>query len=386
MINQIHVKGFKSFKDLPIPFKPLTVLCGTNGSGKSSVMQLLLLLKAYALEADRSGNVVLKNEEFNLGRMSDIVYRWSSKREIDISFNTSMGKYDIVSLDGSSEDDFVTFQVKEGDFASDSLVEFFENNVHYLSSDRLAPQSMHNNSAYAVRTRDIGRHGENAVAIFYAHGQDEIPRELCHEGTENKRSLGEQVNAWLADVSHGVAVQTMPVGEFLKLEVDYGSAKVFNKGFRPENVGFGISYVLPVLVMILSAKKGDCLLIENPGAQLHPQGQAQIGRLLAKAAAYGIQIVIETHSDHVVNGIRVGCKKRADEHREECNEDGGVLYYNGAIIHFFERVYDRTEGVDDALQEQYTNITPIRIEARGEFERYPDYFLDEWPRQLAEMA
>lgn len=383
MIKQVAVKGFKSFKDLKISFKPLTVLCGTNGSGKSSVLQLLLLLKAYALEAGPSGLVRLKNDEFDLGKRMDAVYRWSSKPTIQIGLDTSMGVYSVASSEGldSSENDFVMFQLDGAGFRDVSLVEFFEKRVRYLSSDRLPPMSMHKNSAYSVMMNNVGRHGENAVSLLYALGQDEIPVELCHDGTTDNRTLKGQVNAWLADVSNGVSVRTTPAGELLRLEVDYGAVKPA-RGFRPENVGFGISYVLPVLVMILSAKKGDCLLIENPGAQLHPQGQAQIGRLLSKAAAYGIQIIIETHSDHVVNGIRVGCKKRADEYLEECVADGDAAYYNGAIINFFERVAD----VSDELSEQYSCVTPIRIESNGELECYPEGFLDEWPNQMGALA
>lgn len=383
MIKQVSVKGFKSFKDLKISFKPLTVLCGTNGSGKSSVLQLLLMLKEYALEAEASGLIKLKNEEFDLGKRMDVVYRWSPEPTIQVGLDTSMGAYGVISSEGpdSSGNDFVVFRSTDDGFRSGPLVEFFEKRVRYLSSDRLPPQSMHRHSAYSVKMNNIGRHGENAVSLLYAHGQDEIPLELCHDGTTDNRTLKGQVNAWLADVSNGVSVRTTPAGELLRLDVDYGAVKPA-QGFRPENVGFGISYVLPVLVMILTAKKGDCLLIENPGAQLHPQGQAQMGRLLTKAAAYGIQLIIETHSDHVVNGIRVGCKKRADDHLEECVKDGEVSYYDGVLINFFERI----ETIGDVLPEQYTLVKPIRVETSGELECYPDHFLDEWPRQMGEMA
>lgn len=383
MIKQINANGFKSFKDLEISFKPLTVLCGTNGSGKSSVLQLLLMLKAYTLEAESNGLVKLKNDEFDLGRQKDVVYRWSSNSTIQIKLITDMGTYELSSGEdeASSENDFVAFQSVGNAVMNKSLVVFFEKRVRYLSSDRLPPQSMHKYSAYSVKMNNIGRHGENAVSLLYAHGQDEIPMELCHDGTTDNRTLKGQVNAWLADVSSGVSVRTTPAGELLRLDVDYGAVKPA-QGFRPENVGFGISYVLPVLVMILTAKKGDCLLIENPGAQLHPQGQAQMGRLLAKAAAYGIQIIAETHSDHVVNGIRVGCKKRADAHHDEFITEDEVLYYDGVLINFFDRI--NVSG--DLLAEQYTEVTPIRIEASGELECYPNNFLDEWPRQIGELA
>ena len=56
---------------------------------------------------------------------------------------------------------------------------------------------------------------------------------------------------------------------------------------------------------LLSAKRGTLVLLENPEAHLHPQGQVRIGELIARTAASGVQILVETHSDHVLNGIRL---------------------------------------------------------------------------------
>lgn len=382
MINEISVQGFKSFKRAEIPFKPLTVLCGVNGSGKSSVMQLLLLLKALAVDA-KGGLVKLNAGDLNLGLRRNVVYNWSDDGVIRIDFATDAGKWSVSSVEevGASENNYIVFQEAGDKCGSDSQAKFFDEHVRYLSAERQPPKTDHQKSAYAVRTHDVGRHGETAVSLLYAQGQNEIPVELCHEDDAVNRTLKGQVNAWLGDVSEGVAVRITPQGDVLRLDIDYGATKPA-QGFRPENVGFGISYVLPVLVMILTAQKGDCLLIENPGAHLHPQGQAQLGRLLAKAAAYGIQVIIETHSDHIVNGIRVGCKKRADTHPDECVMSEGVDYCGGVVIDFFERVI---KGVD-AGEEQYSRIMPIRIESNGELERYPLGFLDEWSHQMGELA
>ena len=79
---------------------------------------------------------------------------------------------------------------------------------------------------------------------------------------------------------------------------------------RPIHTGFGLTQVLPIMVAALSANKDDLLLIENPEVHLHPAGQAAIGEFLAEVASAGVQVVIETHSDHVLNGIRRAVKNR----------------------------------------------------------------------------
>lgn len=381
MIDKIIAKNFKSFKDLSLVLRPLTVLCGTNGSGKSSVMQLLLLLKENARAGIGDVDAKLNTDLINLGKQKDVLYRWAdAERKCCVEVMARDERYASCAdmLDSTSDYDYLTLHASVEN--NQGLATWLNNDIRYLSADRLPPHTHHKFSKYEIIARNVGRNGENAAAMFFDMGDDEVPEALCHDSSGDATLKG-QVNAWLKEVSFGVSLSAEPIGDQVYLQVNYGGAKL-GKGFRPENVGFGISYVLPVLVMILTAKRGECLLIENPGAHLHPQGQSQLGRLIAKAAAYGIQVVIETHSDHVINGIRVGCKKRADTHPKECVSDGEATYYDGVIINFFERVAD----VSDELAAQYSKVMPIRIESNGELEYYPEGFLDEWPNQMGELA
>src|SRR5260221_6265573 len=91
---------------------------------------------------------------------------------------------------------------------------------------------------------------------------------------------------------------------------------------RPQNVGYGLSHVLPILTACLGAQTGALLLIENPESHLHPSGQSAMGEFLAQVASAGIQLIVETHSDHVLNGIRRAVKR-------------GQLTPQDVAIHFF---------------------------------------------------
>src|SRR5438046_1441121 len=86
--------------------------------------------------------------------------------------------------------------------------------------------------------------------------------------------------------------------------------QVASSEYRPTNVGFGITYALPIVVSILSARPGSLVIIENPEAHLHPRGQVRMGELLSLASTAGIQVLIETHSDHVLNGIRLAVRAK----------------------------------------------------------------------------
>lgn len=75
------------------------------------------------------------------------------------------------------------------------------------------------------------------------------------------------------------------------------------------NIGFGISYVLPIIVTGLIAKPDTIMVVENPEAHLHPSAQSKIGQFLAVIAQSGVNVIVETHSDHVINGIQIATAK-----------------------------------------------------------------------------
>ncbi len=115
----------------------------------------------------------------------------------------------------------------------------------------------------------------------------------------------------MQEFSPGVRVgaEPVPMTDLVRLVFSYkGEGAAHGDPLRPTNVGFGLTHALPVIVACLAAEPGTMLVVENPEAQLHPRGQVSIGRLLALTAASGVQVIIESHSDHVLNGIRLAVK------------------------------------------------------------------------------
>jgi predicted ATPase len=90
---------------------------------------------------------------------------------------------------------------------------------------------------------------------------------------------------------------------------------------KATNTGFGISYVLPIIVATLVAASSknmkakplcdkSLIIIENPEAHVHPGAQAKLMELICLAAKVGVQFIIETHSDHIVNSLLVAVKQK----------------------------------------------------------------------------
>ena len=120
-----------------------------------------------------------------------------------------------------------------------------------------------------------------------------------------------------------------------------------------------------MLIAILSSKPGSIVLLENPKAHLHPQGQAKIGELVARAAAAGVQVLVETHSDHVLNGVRIAVH-------------AGVIAPESISICYFSRV-------EDAGRVR-SSIESPRIDKDGRLDKWPDGFFDEWDKSLERLA
>lgn len=113
------------------------------------------------------------------------------------------------------------------------------------------------------------------------------------------------------EISPNVNIVVSPSDKSYSLKYSYNKPGdiTSTEEFNAENVGFGLSYALPIIVALLSAKKGGVILLENPEAHLHPKGQSKLAELIALAAQNGIQIFLETHSDHIINGILIASKK-----------------------------------------------------------------------------
>src|SRR5665213_4465046 len=117
-------------------------------------------------------------------------------------------------------------------------------------------------------------------------------------------------------------------------------------------MGFGVSYALPIVVAAMTAIDGGLLIVENPEAHLHPAGQSEMGVFLSRMATAGLQLIIETHSDHVLNGIR---RAIGDER---------VLRADDAIVHFFA----------DAS----SNAKPLEFTPTGGITEWPAGFFDQY--------
>jgi predicted ATPase len=366
MIKRLSLRNFKCFEEADFELTNLNLLTGLNGMGKSTVIQSLLLLRQNFDHNTLEKRLSLNGDLTQCGNASDVLYQYFNSSEIGIKLQFEDNAIVDWIWDGRSRGDSLNLIKFNGqlNWKEHSL---FNSQFHYLNAERIGPRPYFETSTHEViNENQIGSRGEYA-ANYLAEYQDEdikIP-ELAHPSTTGL-SLYEQVNAWLSEIRPGTRVSVARSNEMGLVALSYQFVAGSDAGnkFRPTNVGFGLSYILPLLVAVLASEPNTLLLLENPEAHLHPHGQAQMGRFLALAAAKGVQIIVESHSDHILNGIRVAVKEGA-----LTSDQANLLFFTGDVI----------EG-------RFTHyIETPKIDRNGKLDYRPEGFFDEWDRQLTQL-
>lgn len=358
MIEELRLINFKCFKDKVLSFKDLTILAGANAAGKSSVVQALLLLQ-------HSNNV-----------MNNSGGEWESE-SIDINqvFGIQIGAPNALISQNPTEDegfDFA-FKIKEGDqdFTYQYQIDkaspldlkiktghlFQRINLQYLNAERIGPRVTNQ----AGQKKGIVFNGENATYLMDV--ADKTNRTIAAVMTEDEHvssKFSYYVEKWMSAI----------LGEMqLDFHTDYNKAttelKIKNSlvdaGVVPTLTGFGISYILPVVVAGLWAtgEKRNMLIMENPEAHLHPYAQSNMGKFLALLAHCGVQVIVETHSEHIIDGARLQMAKLdSSDHM---------------VVNFMQQ------------KENEIDVSAIQVSSLGELSMWPGGFFDQKQQDLRDL-
>lgn len=387
ILTALELKNFKCFREQRIEFGILTVLAGLNGVGKSSTVQALLLLRQSLAGNREQQRLQLSGDLVDLGTGSDVLFDLAEENEMVFVLEFGGIWRSEFAYSRSGDDDQLPFELGNGssrestrelflsgdgwagfspeappeEIDSGSRAIFSDTGFQYLSAERLGPRKSLPWSDEQIWIKSLGVQGEHVLAFLSEYGRRTLARDdpRVMESEEN-RTIESQVSAWLQETSPGanLAISKLRQVDALSAHYSYSRAgDVKSRQFRAANVGFGISYSLPVLTALLGAEEGDLVIVENPEAHLHPRGQTRMGELAARAAMAGVQVIAETHSDHFLDGVRIEARwKRLD--------------HNAARIHFFTR-----EGAESIV------ISP-RIMDDGKLSEWPIGFFDQKTQNL----
>jgi predicted ATPase len=358
MLNLLLIKNFKCFLSQSITFGNITVLAGANGVGKSTVVQSLLLAKR-ASDISESRDISVNNININ-DRQSSFLELSKTDEIININVRGLPIEFELYP---QNKKDSQVIELKAVNGQTLQVVtkgnRILPSNWHYLNAERLGPRNI-----LEVKENDflsVGFQGElTGYAIHKAENEIKISENKRFEQT-TEAILSKQMEFWMQYLVPEVEIQVKHYDEINQVRIGIRKQGSETGFLHPNNIGFGISYVLPIVVAGLLAEKGSMLIVENPEAHLHPSGQSRIGQFLAKMAGAGVQVVVETHSEHVVNGICLASLK-------------DWINYQDVIINFFSQ---------EAKGE--VKVEKIELNEHSDLKKWPSGFFDQVEVDFAEM-
>jgi predicted ATPase len=411
MLTEIKLTNFKCFKEeTSIPLGRFNLFTGVNGAGKSTALQALLLMRQSIEHNPYTTELILNGSCVNLGSFNDVKNQYvpqddeiifsisQSKKEelysleyhlkyterktglfiskihinIHPDINKESGVYhselqtpepnDVTYV--TSEDENKRFNLLDLNPIYKILISGFElslKKIHFISADRIGPQEFHQKTILP-EFPNVGRNGEFAVSLLNMKAQELVNKDLCLG--EDAKTLITQTEAWLGKILNPLSLDAKSLGKTNFLELLIG-------GFKPSNVGFGYSSILPIIVTGLIAKPNEKIIVENPEIHLHPKAQSALIEFLIKVAKTDVQIFIESHSDHILNALRIATKEKLLN-----PEDSSILFFN------------------QNPETKSNEITSILIDEKGKLHRktkegtvakIPKGFFDEWTNSMAKL-
>ncbi|MFK0119500.1 DUF3696 domain-containing protein [Streptomyces sp. NPDC090994] len=364
MITSLRVRHFKRFTDASFSLRPLTVLTGLNGTGKSTTIQSLLLTRQ--LVDAPIGGVVQLNGPYGLalGEAHEVLHPDAPDSTIVVEVGGDDGGPP--STHRFTVPDEQALYLEAADEVSalpPGGLRGLGSAFTYLCAERLGPRDQLGVSADHPALLGVGVQGEYTAQVLALHDTRAVREPLLHpatRSTHNVTTMRTQVETWASDIIRPIKITAQWPPGITASTIRFHEPGLLGEPMRPANMGFGFSYALPVIVAGLLTAPGDLLIVENPEAHLHPGGQSKLGRFLARVAGAGAQVIVETHSDHVLNGVRLAV---AEER---------VLRPEDAIVHYF--------GAEEA------GSVPIEFTMKGELTEWPQGFFDQIEQDLGRLA
>jgi predicted ATPase len=379
MIKKLQIQNFKCFQqESSFEFSKLNLLTGINGRGKSSLLQTLLVLSQSANRNNPLKKLILNGELVELGNYDDIKNSETPRGEsikLQLTFDSPI--LEQVNFQFGEDADHPLYasceKIELRANRYQELLELSEENqhfnqtwiaisglikkLHFVSANRLGPVK------YVEKTNlpefvNVGPRGEHTVNILANSLNLPNVNELLYLGRDS-RSVMQQTVEWLSYILEGARIEIK--GRERESSVLHMLLNNRNNsyGYKPANVGFGYSYILPLIVTGLIAQAGEMIVIENPEAHLHPRAQARIAEFFVKVAACGVQVFIESHSEHILNGLRINTLKTPE-----------MVNFDELIIHYFNETFDSEK---------------LQMEKSGKILKWPTGFFDQQEIDLSDI-
>ncbi|WP_099290753.1 MULTISPECIES: DUF3696 domain-containing protein [unclassified Butyricimonas] len=380
MITQLSIENFKCFSSKQtFRLSNMNILAGMNGRGKSTIFQALLLL---AQSLQKTGNIetLCVNGDFvRLSHFQDLIssdLKNKGQGIVRFEIDTDQEDYRNICLGYEAKNEWCgkicELKISDKDyFTSTGSIGTEEEQLnterflqstyprmdkvfspfYFISASRLGP-TLYEEKCEEEEFNPLGILGERRLAVLVAHSSLNGIR--LKDG--KSASLIEEVNKWCDYIMGGSELDLVKTDNTLQLRMKNRHSMGWAKSI---NMGFGYSYILSIIIVALIAERGSVVFVENPEAHLHPSAQARLMELLSLLAMNGVQVNIETHSEHILNSVRLYCLQ----------EEKSVTQ-DHVSIYFFDEEF---------------RVYPLNIDSNGQIANWPKGFFDLQEQQLLEI-
>ena len=373
----MQIQNFKCFQNSKtFEFSKLNLLTGINGRGKSSLLQTILILSQSAGGNRNLKKLIINDELLSLGNYDDIKNSETPRGE-NIRFNL---KFDSPQIEeaaiiyAENPDEALLAECVKIEIKSQGKVSVAKPNsreyeeivsplvesikkIHFVSADRLGPVKYVDKTSMPEFVR-VGSRGEHAINILANSSILNNVNNILYLGNDSA-SIIQQTTEWLGYILEGAKIDIKGREKDSSVLYMLLNNKNNSYNYKPINVGFGYSYILPLIVTGLIAKPGETIIIENPEAHLHPKGQSKISEFFARVASCGVQVFIESHSEHILNGLRVSAMNPQI-----------AIKHDELAIHYFSESFDSEK---------------LTMDKKGKIPNWPYGFFDQQEIDLANI-
>ena len=370
MLKEVKLANFKCFGNLELTCSPLNLLCGLNGMGKSTVFQALLVLRQSFTSGElHQGRLLLAGELADLGTGQDVLREDAGIEVVELELRheeiPTPLRFSFEYLEAAnrlqSRDVGPTEEARSEVLNQWGKVPPLGGSVFYVAAERVGPRKYYSLSGAFARP-GLNAHGEDCLNYLHVRQEESLPSSDPRCSGLGERGLLQLIDRWLQEITPGAHLQMEAIQDADAIVSGFSfdrSGEARTRRYRATNVGFGLSYTLPVLAALLSPPGSLCLL-EHPEAHLHPRGQTKLADLAVRASLAGVQVIAETHSDHFIDGVRIAVRD-------------GLIRPDQTSFNYFER------------EDGETVVSSPQLDTDGRLSSWPAGFFDQHEENLARL-
>ena len=421
MITELRAQNFKSWQDTDtLQFAPLTGFFGANNSGKTSILQVLLMLKQTVESPDRNRVLHFGDDRslVDFGTFHDLLYTHKTDLTLQLDLSWKLPKplslsrtshFPISDLTFHTEireendrilvecfhykNDFSEFGMKRGIKNKDRRRNQYElihrgyqairnpgrawnlpppvkcygfpdeasgyyQNLGFLSDFVLAFENLFSQITYlgplreypqrsyiwsGERPQDVGLSGEEAIPALLAARAEKLTSPRLVKVKRSHKPIEQRILEWLQKMELIDSFSLEPIAENRK-DYEFRVKKSRNSSeVLITDVGFGVSQLLPVLVLCYYVPENSTIILEQPEIHLHPKVQSDLADVLIDVVKNrNVQIILESHSALLLHRLQ----RRIAE--EQIAADDTALY--------FCQINDGTSEIERLNMDEYGNI------------------------------